>query len=522
MQVITVYENGTARQIEGTIGESLHRALLAEGGEVDSPCGGNQKCGKCVVKAEGALSEMNSEERRLLGSRADSFRLACFATVLGDCSVTILPKAALKVVTDYQPCDAGGETVYSEGFGAAIDIGTTTIAAYLFSPQTKEPLASAGEYNHQQKYGADVITRIAYSKEHGVGVLCDTILHQLSDMLKGLCREAGVSAQELRTLVITGNTTMLHFYAGLYAYPIAIAPYTPASLFGDWYPSLIPEFEHASIYLPPCISAYVGADITCGALASNLAERGGNWMLIDVGTNGEMMLKARDMLACCSTAAGPAFEGAGISCGSGAVPGAIDKVTLCEDKVLYSTIGGGAAKTLCGSGLIDAAAIYLNLEAINRNGKLKEGKSLNIGDSRVTLTQMDIRQLQLAKSAIRAGIDTLLHECGIEYEHLDGILLCGGFGSYLNPCSAGTIGLIPQEWVAKTSAIGNAAGQGAAMILQSKTALKKAHQIAEKAVTVELSTNRFFLDRFMERMAFGEEILSPGRRASKTAPDRNG
>lgn len=510
--MITIVENGRSRQIEGIIGEPLLPALIAAGAVVDSPCGGNRQCGKCIVQATGALSKMDDEERRLLGSRADTFRLACFAIVRGDCSVTIQPRAAMKVVTDYLQwtTDSGAGNI--DGFGAAIDIGTTTVAAYLFSAQSTDPLTAAGEYNHQQKFGADVITRLAYSKQHGVGVLSDAILNQISGILARLCREGGVSTQELKTLVVTGNTTMLHFFAGLYSYPLAIAPYTPASLFGDWRVSSIPGFEHAAVFLPPCISAYVGADITCGALASSLTEQDGNRILIDVGTNGEMMLKTGNRLVCCSTAAGPAFEGAGISCGSGAIPGAIDKVTLSGDEVLYSTIGGETAKSLCGSGLIDAAAAYVNLGTINRSGKLKEGKSLKIGDSCVSLTQMDIRQLQLAKSAVRAGIDTLLHECGVEYAELDEVLLCGGFGSYLNPRSAGAIGLIPQEWVTKTRAIGNAAGQGAAMILQSKAAQAKAQRIAERAETVELSTNEFFLRRFMERMSFGEEIFALGRR----------
>ena len=523
MQKITVHENGSTRQIEAEIGESLLHALLAGGAVVDLPCGGNHQCGKCFVNAAGALSEMSDEERRLLGSRSNSFRLACFATVLGDCNITIPPKAAMKVVTNYQQWSTEGEAVYSEGCGAAIDIGTTTIAAYLFAPRATEPMADAGEYNHQQKYGADVITRLAYSKEHGVDVLSYTILQQISVMLKRLCRKSGISTNELKTLVVTGNTTMLHFFSGLYAYPLAIAPFTPSSLFGDWSSSSIPEFEHTAVYMPPCISAYVGADITCGALACNLTERDGNWMLIDVGTNGEMMLKTRETLVCCSTAAGPAFEGAGISCGSGAIPGAIDKVALRGDEVIYSTISGEKAKTLCGSGLIDAAAAYVNLGVINRSGRLVNGRTLNIGDSCVSLTQMDIRQLQLAKSAVRAGIDTLMHECNIGYGQLDGVLLCGGFGSYLNPHSAGTIGLIPQEWMAKSSAIGNAAGQGAAMILQSKTALEKAQEIAKKAVTVELSSNAFFMRRFVERMPFGEEIFSLGRRHdSVPSGDQNG
>jgi uncharacterized 2Fe-2S/4Fe-4S cluster protein (DUF4445 family) len=222
--------------------------------------------------------------------------------------------------------------------------------------------------------------------------------------------------------------------------------------------------------------------------------------------------KAGNTLTCCSTAAGPAFEGAGISCGSGAIPGAIDKVMLNGNDVCYSTIGGQAAETICGSGLIDAAAVYVSTGAIDPRGRLQGGNDLQIGGSRVSLHQRDIRQLQLAKSAVRAGMDTLMHECGVEYEQLDEIILCGGFGSYLNPQSAGMIGLIPKECTAKTTAFGNTAGQGAAMILQSKSALGKAREIAAKATTVELSTNEFFLNKFIERTSFSEKRILRERR----------
>lgn len=505
MPIITVHENGTVRQINGQVDEPLLSSLIAGGVGVDSSCGGNHRCGKCLVKATGALSAVDETERRLLGEHINTFRLACFAIVRGDCAVTIEPPLKRKVVTEYAQWDIGGEALYTDGFGAAVDIGTTTIAAYLFSPQSTKPLAVAGEYNHQQRYGADVISRIAYSRQNGVGTLSDAVCNQISGMLKQICREAGIPTDKLGTLVVTGNTTMLHFFAGLYAYPLALAPYTPTSLFGDWHRSFIPEFEHASIYLPPCISSYVGADITCGALACRLTEQNGNLLLVDVGTNGEMMLKAGDTLTCCSTAAGPAFEGADISCGSGAIPGAIDKVTMSGGDVRYTTICDEAAETICGSGLIDAAAVYLSKGMIDKSGKLAGERRLKIGDSNVSLNQRDIRQLQLAKSAIRAGMDTLMHECGVDYAQLDQIILCGGFGSYLNPRSAGAIGLIPGACAAKTAAIGNAAGQGAAMILQNESALLKAQEVAEKATTTELSTNTFFLKKFIERMAFSEE-----------------
>ncbi|MEG2098237.1 MAG: ASKHA domain-containing protein, partial [Pseudoflavonifractor sp.] len=230
----------------------------------------------------------------------------------------------------------------------------------------------------------------------------------------------------------------------------------------------------------------------------------GNLLLVDIGTNGEMALKTGDKLLCCSTAAGPAFEGAGISCGSGATVGAISKVTVAENALAWEAIGGGPGLSLCGSGLIDAVAACLALGYFTPAGRVQKqlGGSIPFPGSSVTLTQKDIRQVQLAKGAIRAGIDTMLHHCDLTYEALDRVILCGGFGSYLSPGSAEAIGMLPPGAADKVQVIGNAAGSGAAALLLDRSAAAEAEEIARKALCIELSADKYFMQQFIAQLNF--------------------
>jgi uncharacterized 2Fe-2S/4Fe-4S cluster protein (DUF4445 family) len=281
--------------------------------------------------------------------------------------------------------------------------------------------------------------------------------------------------------------------------------------FGGEFDLALEGFEHLAVTVPGCVSAYVGADITCSVLASGMAQSAGNLLLVDAGTNGEMVLRAGNRLACCSTAAGPAFEGAGIACGGNAAPGAVDSARWTGEALAFTTIGGLPATHLCGSGLIDAAAALFAAGLIDESGRLTAGGAsgknarYTLAGSGVYISQQDIRQLQLAKAAIRAGMDTLIAECGLGYGQVDGVILCGGFGSYLRPSSAECIGLIPPGFAAKARAIGNAAGNGAGQILQSGPKRDEAAAAVRQMEPVELSAHPMFSRRFVETMAFGED-----------------
>ena len=493
---------------ESVMEELLITALQRAGVPISFPCAGNHTCGKCRIYASGALSPMDERERELLNGAGRGVRLACFARVEGDCEVSLLLAGQDRIASNYVTDRMPVQPIYRDGYGVAFDIGTTTVVGYLFHVSSGEPLSVLGELNRQQPYGSNVLSRIDYCNAHTVEPLCSIIRMQLADMLRGLCHGNGVPSQDMRAIVVTGNTVMLHILAGLEPGSLALAPFTPKSLFDCWVDLHLDGFENVPAYFPPCISSYVGADITCSILSSGITRMNENILLVDIGTNGEMALQTPDRMVCCATAAGPAFEGAGISCGSNAREGAIQSVWVSDGGIAFTTIGNTQASSICGSGLVDAAATLYELGYIESSGRMDKrfGGSIRIGESAVSLTQGDIRELQLAKAAIRAGMDALLNECGLSYDELSSIILCGGFGSSIQPQSAAAIGLIPLGMGERTFAIGNAAGIGAAYILQNVQRLEEARQIARRAQTVELATNPFFIDRFIKTTVFGEAI----------------
>jgi uncharacterized 2Fe-2S/4Fe-4S cluster protein (DUF4445 family) len=253
------------------------------------------------------------------------------------------------------------------------------------------------------------------------------------------------------------------------------------------------------IDLPRCISAFVGADTTCAILATHLCE-GETAMLADIGTNGEMALWHGGKLTVCSTAAGPAFEGVGISCGMRGAVGAIDRVTLVGGQMHTHTIGNVAPIGLCGSGLCDAVACLLDLELLDESGYLEDEPV--VLDGVVALTQKDIRMLQLAKSAIGAGLSTLVAQHGLAVEDVPSLAIAGGFGHYLNMRSASRIGLLPAALAGVARAVGNAALDGAAMLLLDADSRERAESLAANAETLELSTNATFAELYIEGMGF--------------------
>lgn len=442
----------------------LWDALAELGFTPDRPCGGRGTCGKCMVTANGQRVK------------------ACAAYLVEDTIVEDIPvMGEVEVLTGGGIPEMQKEPLVEAGFGMAIDIGTTTIAGYLYQFPEGRLIKTIGASNTQTQYGADVISRMDHAIHGGAGDLQRCLQEQIREL---------TCDTKVKKYVITGNTTMLHFLTGKDTSGMACAPYKPESLFGQWY---------GDIYLPKCMSAFVGADITCGILSSGMLERK-KALLVDIGTNGEMVLWHERRLWCCSAAAGPAFEGAEISRGMLAQGGAINKVYVEKGEVKYTTIEGAAPRGICGSGLIDAIAVMLELGILDDTGYLEE--PYEIPGSRIFITPEDVRQVQLAKSAIRSGIDTLLHEQDITCENLDAFYIAGGFGSYIDVNSAAKIGLIPVEAVGKAVVIGNAAGIGATMILQSKKLLAKAEKIAEKAVTLQLAESEYFAEKYIENMMF--------------------
>lgn len=466
MPRLTVYTPSgvLAQRFSQTI--CLSEALEAMGVYQSKPCGGNGKCGKCKVLLDG--KEV----------------LSCQTQISADATVVYDPdKPKVQGITEGAMSHISGGPLVEEGYGLAVDIGTTTIAGYLYHFPEGKLVRSCALPNTQAEFGADVISRIDYANRGGRKLL----QQRLQEQIRALCED--IIPQKY---VITGNTTMLHLLTGKDPRGIAVAPFTPESLFGYW---------QENAYLAPCISSYVGADITTAILASGMCDCK-TALLADIGTNAEMALWHNGRLVCCSAAAGPAFEGAGIHCGMPATDGAISRVWLEEGTLRYQTIGNAPAAGICGSGLLDAVACMLELGVIGQSGYLKEAYPLS--DSGVVITPGDIRQVQLAKAAVRAGIETLLEISGVSPDQVEQLYLAGGFGSYLDIQSAVAIGLIPVQLAPVAKPVGNAAGNGAVMMLLGKDGIPAAQQLASKAKTEELSSSRIFMEKYVEAMLFAD------------------
>jgi uncharacterized 2Fe-2S/4Fe-4S cluster protein (DUF4445 family) len=491
------------------MGVLLAEELVAAGTPVAMPCGGRGRCGKCVVYAAGDVLPPDALESRLLartrGAEVAGYerRLACLAEAVGPHEV-LRPEEAAAVAARPESGPAPHDGAVSGPCGIAIDVGTTTVTVLVFRLDSGEALADATQMNRQAVHGADVLSRIGAASRVGVPALQSLVVGQIREMLDGALARAGVPGRQVERCCATGNTTMLHLLTGRAVESMGVAPFTPESLFGFAVPAagLFPALPRAELFLPPAVSAWVGPDIVCGLVATSLGAGGSAELLVDVGTNGEMVLARGNRSWCCSTAAGPAFEGAEISCGMPALPGAIDAVWPERDGLRFSTIGGLPPRGICGTGLIGAVDASLALGWVDGTGAMAGGR-VDIGGSGVWLTAEDVRKLQLAKAAIAAGIDALLDAAGMAVDDVAVLRLAGGFGSYLQPGPAARIGLIPEALAGRAVPAGNTALAGAAMLAASGQARAAAKRWADTADEVELATNRLFAEGYIEHMGFG-------------------
>jgi len=515
---MTVHRGDKTEVISANPKESILGALRGEDyTEPDAPCGGQGTCRKCLVTVTGRVKSAEGfGEREVVNEKL----LACRYMPAGDLDVTIQAKEKMNVVTKGAGAIAGG----GEGLGFAVDIGTTTVAAFLYDLKTGARLGAEGGRNAQRSYGADVISRITCCSEGKLPALRDAIRRQLAGFAEDLCARQGRQVGDIQKVSIAANTVMEHLYAGLDPTPIGIAPFTPASLFGDHRRAAdcMPELgTDADVYLCPCVAGYVGGDITAGLVASGAMETDKLWLYIDIGTNGEMGLGTKDGFVCCATAAGPAFEGAEIACGMDGSAGAIDKVTAVDGDIVTHVIGGGKAIGICGSGLIDAISALLTVGVITEAGRMlpadqvseklrdrvfvrEDGTMAFLLQDGVFLAAQDIREVQLAKSAIRAGAETLLQLQGKTARDIDSLVIAGGFGSFIDKSSALHIGLLPQVPLEKIIHVGNAAGAGAALALSGSGEADMA-EFTKKCTYLELSSSHEFMENYVDYMAFDED-----------------
>jgi uncharacterized 2Fe-2S/4Fe-4S cluster protein (DUF4445 family) len=513
--VIAVHQAGLAdRSFAATEGASLLEVLRGGGvGGLDTPCGGEGTCGKCVLRLR-------------QGDDVARYALACRVAAAAVHEVWLEEPPQLVIQTDFRPPAWVPAAVAGDldGYRVVIDVGTTTVAAVLLAPRGARIVARVSDRNQQAGYGADVISRITRSDELGVGELSGVLREQFRELTGFLLDSAGVPAEAVTGYAIAGNTVMEHFVAGLSPSSIGTAPFEPLSRFGDERPAAslgLPGAAGAAVYLLPAVAGYVGGDITADALACGLDAGDRVVCLLDLGTNGEIALRTPDGLVACATAAGPAFEGAQIECGMPAVAGAIDRVTAAAGQLRISTVLGAAPIGICGSGLVDALAAAVRLGLVEETGRLRsrgevreslagyltpEGsppRLLLTEDGSVFLSQRDVRQLQLAKGAIAAGLDVLLADSGLDPADVDSVLLAGGFGTRVRPASLATIGMIPAEWAKRASAVGNAALAGAIATTAEPRGRFRAEAVAGSCRYLELSQDHRFTEAFMERIGFG-------------------
>ena len=491
MHKLTILQDGKEKSVLFSGEEKLSALLQRVGAYVPHPCGGRGSCAKCAVCITGEVSEPNDCEKRA------GVRLSCQITVRGDAAVTLPDSRRDEQIETETGVQTDVLLPMPGRYGAAVDIGTTTLAAKLFDLQTGACLGTAAGLNPQTAVAADVMGRIGAAMAGSLTLLQDQVTGEIERLLAACRAQSGITA-EPDALVLTGNTTMLYLLTGRDPTCLSHAPFEADTLFGGEM-----QLSGRRTYLPPCMNAFVGADITCAVLASGMCEKNDTALLCDIGTNGEMALWKDGTLYVTSTAAGPAFEGAGISCGCGSVRGAIDRVWLEDGKLCVHTLGNAKAVGVCGSGLIDAIAAGLESEQIDETGFL-EDDTLPLADG-VALVPQDIRAVQLAKAAIAAGMAVLLETAGVSLDAVQTLYIAGGFGSHLNVKSAAAIGLLPPEWTNRTQILGNAALSGAVQALLNQNAHESLGRIAARAVHVNLGGSPRFNEQYVEHMLFGDD-----------------
>jgi len=498
---------------EGTL---LSNAAKSAGVFIDSPCGGNGTCGKCSV-----LFECNGKQSRVL---------ACKTIIEQDCTIILTNQNELvtlhngteRTVT-FSPYP--NAPVSNNPCFAAFDLGTTSIVCYLLDGATGEQLASIGMQNPQSAYGADVITRANRVLTSGEPTaLRDCVILALNELILRTTQKAGRTPDQVTLVTLVGNTVMHHILLGFPLEKLVRAPYTPFS--SENRIMRASEFRlhthpDAAFLIAPVVGGFVGADTVACLSATAFEQIKEPTLLLDIGTNGELVCTDGTRRVCCSTAAGPAFEGANISCGLRAENGAVDHVWMEDGAFRFSTIGNARSRGICGSGLIDLIALLVTLGTIDETGRFyanaplserliasDDGKlafQITDGDNPVSLSQKDVRELQLGKAAIRAGVSVLLDTLSLTENQIERVLLAGAFGSHLSPDALCDIGLLPEAFRGKIESIGNAAGEGAKLNARNFALFQQSEALARGTGYIELTLSSSFSDYYVDAMAFPEQ-----------------
>ncbi len=512
------------RQISIHAGATLLEAAGQAGIILNSVCGGKGTCKKCLLSLEPDNDQVLACQHRI-----DSDLTVTIPTTSRFFEQKILAHGIdVRTRISIEP-----GTAVEQIFGLAVDIGTTTVVAKLIDMTNADCLATQAALNPQAQYGDDVISRIAYAQNNTkLAELQKLIIDCINKLIADLSSKASIDPNQIHQACIVGNTTMNHIFLKLPVTGLGRAPYNAYSLDANDLPAKQLSLEispDANVHTVENIAGFVGSDTTAVALAVDIASVEQTTLVVDIGTNGELVLGTADKLYAASCAAGPALEGARITCGSRAVAGAIEAVFVNDDDIDVDVIGSQPPHSVCGSGLVDAVAVLLDLGIVDATGRFVGPEKLSrrlppailpritqldgqpafiiadqtsTGVRKVLLTQQDIREVQLAKAAIRAGTKLLQRKLQLEDEDIKQILLAGAFGNYIRRESAVRIGLLPDIPIERIRFVGNAASSGAQMILLSGQFREQARQLARKIEYIEIAHEEDFEFVFADAMAF--------------------
>jgi len=537
--------------------ENLMECLAKQDIHINTACGGRGTCGKCKIKLLQGTLEITGADRIVFTEKQlkEGFRLACTAYPFEDITIQLAEAAEVEFeviianekeqnqkwknekelnkkdltettgksdqrstedcesIRNLGELDSGGDSRY----GIGIDLGTTTLALSMVDLSNGKTIDTYTSVNHQRTYGADVITRIQRSNQGKQKELQECIRQDLLVGIRSLIEKTGIKVGELEKITIAGNTTMGHLLLGYSCESLGMYPFTPINVqetivnFREIFGS---DESQAEVVLLPGISTFVGGDITAGLLVCDFDKTDNINMFLDLGTNGEMAIGNRDSILVTSTAAGPAFEGGNISCGVGSIAGAISSVEIENERIHVKTIGDKAPIGICGTGVLELTSELLKEKIIDDTGLLSPQffdsgyMVVNHKELPMVFTQRDIREFQMAKAAIRAGIEILVREYGISYDTIDTIYVAGGFGYKLNMEKALYIGMLPKELTGKIRTIGNSSLQGAINYLTDQQASKRAQDILRVAEEKHLSNHEDFNDLYIAYMGFEQDGIS--------------
>lgn len=518
MTQIKILTKSETKNITVRNGESLMSALIRENFYISTPCGGKGNCGKCKIKVTDGNAPISTQDRKFFTQKEldDGMRLSC--TLYPDNSLTVKLNSdsenRFEIIGDYYTDNFKKirTTVDSSSdFKAAIDIGTTTIVFRLIDSVNNSICRTHSKINHQRQFGADVISRIQASNVGKSRLLREIIKSDLQNGISDLCAEYKIKVSQISKIAIAANTAMTHLLMGYDCHGLGAYPFRPFNtdfIKGSAADIIGIRSQAETIVFPP-VSAFVGGDIVSGMYACGFSETDDISLLIDLGTNGEMAIGNRNKIFVSSVAAGPAFEGGNISCGTPSIDGAVCAFNLNGDTQKITTIGGKSPIGICGTGCIEITAELLRMGLIDKTGLLSEkyfekGFPVEKTDDgiNISFTQNDIRQIQLAKGAVRAGTEILIKRFGILPKDISRIYIAGGFGYRLNIEKASYIGMLPENLTNRIYAVGNSSLGGAVKYLSHSSSDYDLKKLTEVCSQIDLALDDEFSQSYLNYMSF--------------------